>query len=196
MTASWLIQMGWSNVYVLADGLTGQDLVQGPHIPKIAGFIKEEVIKPLELNELLGSNRKVCVIDFATSRQYRSCHIASAKWCVRSRISVDLKSVSQFDRFIFTSPDGVLAHLAARDMRAIQPNIKLQVLEGGTDAWVEAALPTENGLRDAMSPVNDVWYKPYELTDAPEKAMQDYLDWEVALVEQIKRDDTVSFLTR
>ena len=68
----------------------------------------------------------------------------------------------------------------------------MAVLEGGTAAWVDAGLPAEAGIKQALSPVNDLWYKPYERPDAPEQAMQEYLDWEVALVEQVKRDGTVS----
>ncbi len=43
---------------------------------------------------------------------------------------------------------------------------------------------------------NDVWYKPYDHDgDVVEQHMQDYLTWEIALVEQLARDETVSFPT-
>ena len=80
-------------------------------------------------------------------------------------------------------------------MRDVRPDIMVNILEGGTNAWIQTGLPTENGMALALSPVNDVWYKPYEHKDAPEKAMQDYLEWEIALVEQIKKDDTTPFRT-
>jgi hypothetical protein len=40
---------------------------------------------------------------------------------------------------------------------------------------------------------DDVWYKPYDHASDYKKHARDYLDWEVALVEQIKRDPTIRF---
>ena len=39
----------------------------------------------------------------------------------------------------------------------------------------------------------DVYYKPYEHQARIESAMQDYLQWEVALLEQIRRDPDCRF---
>jgi hypothetical protein len=43
--------------------------------------------------------------------------------------------------------------------------------------------------------LDDVWYKPYDHEHGAdyEKHARAYLDWEVALVEQIKRDPTIRF---
>jgi len=38
-----------------------------------------------------------------------------------------------------------------------------------------------------------VYYKPYDRQAQIEQAMQDYLDWEVALVEQVKREAYLTF---
>ena len=40
---------------------------------------------------------------------------------------------------------------------------------------------------------DDVWYKPYDDSADYLKHARDYLDWEVALVDQIKRDPTIRF---
>ena len=40
---------------------------------------------------------------------------------------------------------------------------------------------------------DDVWYKPYDHASDYKKHAQDYLSWEVALVDQIKRDPTIRF---
>ena len=45
----------------------------------------------------------------------------------------------------------------------------------------------------ATTEPNDVWYKPYDTDEEVRAKMEEYLVWEVALVEQIARDDTVSF---
>ena len=40
MTASWLIQMGWEEVYVLEGGLENNDLETGPEQKKVLGLRK------------------------------------------------------------------------------------------------------------------------------------------------------------
>ena len=42
-------------------------------------------------------------------------------------------------------------------------------------------------------PPEDVYYKPYDQQGQIEAAMQDYLQWEVALLEQIRRDPDCRF---
>jgi rhodanese-related sulfurtransferase len=195
MTASWLIQMGWVNVFVLSGGIRNEALTQGLHTPTISGVKKVATISPFGLERFLNSDKTITVIDFATSRQHKACHIPGAVWCVRSRLSVDLEQISKAKMFVLTSPDGILANLAVKDVRGNRPDIPVKIVDGGTNAWIQAGLPTENGMVHALSPVNDVWYKPYEHKEAPEKAMQDYLEWEIALVEQTKKDDTVTFRT-
>ncbi|MBW1993800.1 MAG: thiosulfate sulfurtransferase [Deltaproteobacteria bacterium] len=193
MTASWLIQMGWPHVFVLTAGINNRELVQGPHRPKIPGLNNAPEVSPAELKHFLDSHDKIVLIDFATSRQYQDGHIPGALWIIRSRLPLDFGKIPEADMLILTSPHGVLADLAAKDMKEVLPDIPVRVLGGGTDAWIQNGLPTENGMTEALSPISDVWYKPYESKDAPEKAMQAYLEWELALVDQIRRDDTMPF---
>jgi hypothetical protein len=40
---------------------------------------------------------------------------------------------------------------------------------------------------------DDVYYRPYDRQSQIEQAMKDYLDWEVALVEQLRREDYLRF---
>ena len=72
MTASWLVQMGWRDVYVLSDGIGDAPLVRGPHIPGIFGFEKADSITPLKLKEMLDSGEPVAIVDLSTSIQYRN----------------------------------------------------------------------------------------------------------------------------
>jgi hypothetical protein len=112
---------------------------------------------------------------------------------VRSRIAPDLAALPEFEQFVLTSPDDRLAHLAAEDLKAIRPDAVVKVLLGGTKTWMDSGFSTEKGMDRALSTVDDVWYKPYEQVHVSEKAMTEYLDWEVGLVEQIKKDGTVVF---
>ena len=67
---------------------------------------------------------------------------------------------------------------------------KVVVLEGGNAAWKG---PWESGVERATTTRDDVWYKPYDHSADYLKHARDYLEWEVALVEQIKRDPTIRF---
>jgi hypothetical protein len=89
---------------------------------------------------------------------------------------------------VLTSEDGVLAQLAAPEAAELFSNVT--VLEGGNAAWRG---PTESGVERATTTRDDVWYKPYDHGADYLKHAREYLDWEVALVEQIKRDPTIRF---
>lgn len=195
MTASWLIQMGWSDVYVLKGGSDNGALVPGPHQSKIHGFRENESVSPMALNAMLESGDKLAVVDLGTSSEYINRHIPGAWWGVRSRLASDLSRIPPVDSFVLTSPDGILAHLAVEEVEACRPGPAVRVLDGGTSAWTAAGLPISGGMERAISEADDVWYKPYEQTDAPYEAMREYLSWEVALLEKLKRDGDTRFRT-
>ncbi len=193
MTASWVIQMGWKDVFVLSGGIGPHDRVQGPHRPEVPDFAASDGISVSELKAILDTGKPVGLIDLATSRQYALAHIPGARWAVRSSLASDLSRAPKADRWVLTAPDGVLAHLAAQEIKDARPDAAVRVLDGGTTAWQDAGLPIETGMTRAVSEMKDLWYKPYERPDAPEQAMQEYLDWEVELVERLKRDGTIEF---
>jgi len=51
----------------------------------------------------------------------------------------------------------------------------------------------ETGDTRMLEPAEDVWYKPYDHKAQIEAAMQDYLQWEVGLLEQVRRDPDCRF---
>jgi rhodanese-related sulfurtransferase/predicted metal-dependent enzyme (double-stranded beta helix superfamily) len=184
MTASWLLQMGWQEVFVVQDGLKGKletGSPKGPQAPSV----------PMLSPQQLSAAKDTLVLDFATSLQYRAGHIPGAAFAIRSRLANHLAS---FDGgVVCTSPDGVLARFAAADLSGLLKR-DVAALEGGTQAWKAAGLPMEAGeTRMLEPPAEDVWYKPYDRKSQVEAAMQDYLTWEVALVEQIRRDPDCRF---
>ncbi len=193
MTASWLIQLGWPDVYVLEGGLAGEALVKGPHLPQIAGFKKAPAISAAALKQQLEGGNPIALIDVSTSREYRQAHIPGACWIIRSRLTRDLERFPTSQKFLLVSPDGILAHLAAAELQALRQQTPVEVLEGGLAAWIAAGYATEQGLTAPLSDLEDVWYKPYEFSDAPEAAMKEYLTWEVALVEGLAKDGSLTF---
>jgi hypothetical protein len=81
----------------------------------------------------------------------------------------------------------------ARNKTRRAPDTEVRVLEGGNAAWFTAGKPEESGIERATTTRDDVWYKPYDHASGFEKHAREYLEWEVALVEQIKRDPTIRF---
>jgi rhodanese-related sulfurtransferase len=199
MTASWLVQLGWRDVFVLApegyDGFSGWPVARGTARGAIAGGVTPwRAIAPAQWFERMRGQSDRAAIDLATSLRYRDRHVPHAWWAVRARLAEAKKFVFNPRLLLLTSEDGVLARLAAPEAAALWPKSEIAVLEGGNAAWFAAGLPVEKGLDRATTTTDDVWYKPYDHPgDVLKQHMQDYLDWEIALVEQIKRDPTIKF---
>lgn len=190
MTASWLIQMGWPEVRVLAGGL-GDLATETGHAPGEAPEADAIEIREIAPAELADAG-DVVIVDLSGSVQYRKGHIPGAVWAIRSRLGTDLADRIAGRRIVVSSRDDRLSRLAAADLGRLGA-ADVAVLAGGHDAWRRAGLPLEEGMTDAASPVEDAYYRPYDRAGGVEQAMQAYLDWEIALIEQIERDRTLTF---
>ena len=186
MTASWLVQMGWRDVYAWRDAMVGATLVEGPAPQQILGLGDVQTTSPRELKDLLDAG-KVDVVDLASSLEYRRGHIPGAAYAIRSRFAQALPKLEAGRALVLTSPDGVLARLAAPEAAALW-NGAVSVLDGGTAAWRAADFALEPGTTRMLDGTDDVYYLPYDHADRVEQAMRDYLTWEVALVEQLVRE--------
>lgn len=182
MTASWLVQMGWPEVYVLEGGVGDAPDIEVPQPARL----QESLIS----TAALASREEAVVVDVGPSSAYEQAHIEGAFWCARSRLPGLLGELPA-GPFVITSSDGQLAQLAAADLRAA--GREAVVLDGGTEKWIAEGRRVEGALERAIGATDDVWYKPYEHRGAQEKFMRDYLTWEVALVEQLERDGTTRF---
>jgi rhodanese-related sulfurtransferase len=195
MTASWLIQMGWREVYVLKGGLKGVALERGTPAPEVLGLdaAKAETVRPAELSALIERGAAV-VVDFDTSLAFRAGHIPGAWFAIRACLAESAGKLPRSPLYVATSPDGLLARLAASELAAAT-GAQVKVLDGGTAAWRAAGLATEDGETRMADAPSDVYHRPYDRTGGVEQAMRDYLSWEVDLVKQIERDGDAKFLT-
>lgn len=193
MTASWLVQMGWRNVYVLEGGVGSARLQQGRHQPAVPG-LRSGAVPALTLAALEAALQDggAVVLDFARSLDFQRGHIPGAWFAIRARLGEALAAVPGEGPLVFTCPDGRLAHLAAQDAAGLTAR-PVQVLEGGTAAWQAEGRPMESGERHACEP-DDVYLRPYDRSSGVEDAMQQYLSWEVELVRQIERDGDARFV--
>jgi len=196
MSASWLRQMGWNDAVVLDGALDGRPLVQGnPPRPRVESA---PTITVSDLADRLADpDDRVTVLDIGTSLKYRQKgHLPGAWWGVRSRFDEARNAIGSARTLVLTSTDGQLAKLAVDDAQQQWPDATVLALAGGTKAWRHAGHDMEPGFTRPTTEANDVWYKPYDHDgDVVQQHMQDYLTWEIALVEQLERDPTVSFPT-
>jgi hypothetical protein len=100
-------------------------------------------------------------------------------------------------RIVLASVDGTLAAFAAADIAAADAagrcGTEVAVLAGGTAGWARSGRHVQAGPGVLLSPVADVYRRPYEGTGVDAGAMQAYLDWEYGLVAQLERDGTHGF---
>ena len=192
MTASWLVQMGWPEVFVLEGGLQGRPLVHGTDRPEIPELAASDVgtVSPAALDEMLDGG-EATVVDLGTSLRYEAGHIPGAWFAVRSRLAHGLAGVPKRPVLVLTSPDGVLARLAAAELGHCG-FAEVRVLDGGTEAWRAAGLPLATGREAMADEPNDCWRRPYDAY-AKEGARERYLNWEIELVRQIEREGDLGF---
>lgn len=193
MTASWLIQMGWREVFVLSGGVGRMNLEKGSGVQRVPVPEDVTVIKAEQLRSLIVSRNPFLLIDVASSREFKAGHIPGACWAIRSRLMEDIKNAGLTGTVVFTSPDGLLACLAAKDWKKSTLSGEVMYLGGGTTAWAESGFHLEKGMANSLSKTDDVWYRPYERENDSEKEMQAYLAWEVGLLGQIEKEGAVSF---
>ena len=179
-----------------SDGWAGWTIERGAVAPAVAGLQPWPGITAAVLNQRIEAG-SVTVLDLANSLRHRDRHVPGAWWAVRSRLAEAKSKLAgpgaPLRSLVLTSDDGVLAHLAAPEAAALWPGIDIEVLDGGNAAWFAAQLPVESGITRLTSTPDDVWYKPYDHRENYEQHARDYLTWEVALVEQVKRDPTIRF---
>ncbi|WP_300606825.1 hypothetical protein [Trebonia sp.] len=98
-------------------------------------------------------------------------------------------------RVVLASSDGYLACWAAADLQPAQTGAGIDVvaLAAGTEGWARSGRPLASGPAEMLSPVADVYRRPYEGTGVDPAVMQAYLDWEYGLVDQLRRDGTHGF---
>ena len=184
LVASWYRQMGFPNVYAVANGTTewtaqGLDLEEGmpDGLPYGLAEAKKNVriISPSDLRDDLPAT----VIFVGSSVEFAQGHVPGSHWVPRGWLELQIQELSpeKGDPIAVTCSNGVdsaLAGAALRDMGYY----RLSVMEDGMAGWQRAGFPMERGLSNVMTPPNDV------VTMGPHRSYADtinYLRWEEAL---------------
>jgi rhodanese-related sulfurtransferase/predicted metal-dependent enzyme (double-stranded beta helix superfamily) len=192
MTAHWLMQMNWHEVYVLDHKPAASELTKEaePRFPAGFKLPSPPTVAPKDVKDAL-------VIDLDTSLRYRDGHVPGAWFAVRANLARTIPEMLAkqpgAQSIVLVSPDGEIAALAAAEAQQAAGALKVAVLAGGMKAWRDAGLAVETGHTRMADPPTDVWYRPYDFKEDVEAAMRQYLDWEVDLVPQVKRDGDAQF---
>jgi rhodanese-related sulfurtransferase len=190
MTGSWLRQMGWNDVYVLAEAGTQTGR---PEAAILDGETQTgATIDCAALNALLSRDAATVVVDLSSSRDYLAGHIPGAWFAIRTRLARAFKTIRVSGTLVLTSEDGAVARLATAEAAALTDS-PVRVLAGGNAAWQAAGYPLTAEPRKMADEAVDQWRKPYERSGDTKAAMNEYLAWEIDLLPRIKRDGTLKF---
>ena len=194
MTASWLVQMGWRDAVVLEGGIEGHALETGMPAPPVLGAeeTRAEGIAPEVLATALACG-EAGVVDISLSRGYRSGHLPGARHAIRARLGRNLADWPRERLLVVTADDEALARLAAADLvEALDAPVRW--LRGGNKGWTAAGLPMTTAHPAYLDAPDDLRVRVNEAEGGMEKAMNDYLEWEIGLVDEVARDGTAAWL--
>ena len=195
MTASWLVQMGWRDAVVLEGGVEGHTLETGmPAAPvlgldevQVEGIAPDALAAAFELGEAE-------VVDVSLSRSYRSGHLPGARHAIRARLGRNLADRPHERLLVVTADDEALARLAAADLLVGELDAPVRYLEGGNGAWTAAGHSMTAASPVFLDDPDDVRVRVNEAEGGMEKAMNDYLTWEIGLVGDVACDGTAAWL--
>jgi rhodanese-related sulfurtransferase len=193
MTAYWLKQMGWHDVAVLVASEVDGDWERGLHGSRVLG-LENAAAPTIGVDDLRARLKagEVTLVDLDLSTRYAKGHIPGAWFAVRARLAGTLAKLPEASSIVLTSADGVLATLAAAELKGVA-KVPALALAGGTQAWVKAGLQLESGAQHTADTSDDVHLMPRERGHDREAAMRDYLTWEINLVNDMAQDDDQRF---
>ena len=157
MTGSWLRQMGYADVFMLAETGTETGWPAPPMLESETA--RDAAIDCAGLSHLLSRNGAT-VVDLSLSRDYLREHIPGAWFAIRTRLDRAFKTIPGNGAIVLTSQDGVLAAMAVVEARALTGK-PVRFLAGGNAAWRASghAFSAEAKMADEAV---DQWRKPYE----------------------------------
>lgn len=208
VAASWIVQIGWAEVFVLDDALTGEPLQTGPAPrgkvlgPRESGY---ELISATTLEAERNAGADVTILDLRPSTSvtvldpratgsYRQGHLPGAYFAIRSRLVQSVDEIPGEGQIVLVSEDDVVARFAAAELSEVTSRA-VAVLEGGVEAWQQAGLALETEPERHLHVPNDLVRSGWRETDPEEQkaGFRWYLDWELGLVDELRGDDTTPF---
>jgi rhodanese-related sulfurtransferase len=135
------------------------------------------------------TSRTLYRFDVREAEEYTAGHLAGFRHYPGGQLvqEIDMAAPVRGARILLTDDESIRADMTASWLA--QMSWEVYVLDGGYDGVLETGTPLALPRPDPAHR----YRRPYEGTEAAEKAMQAYLDWEYGLVDQLRRDDSHGF---
>ncbi len=190
VTAYWLTQMGVPNVSVLKGGIeawqsSGLPIERGTPASEPLGLAEAlanaKLVEAKDAEKEWRSGAQPTVLDVGFARSYMKAHLPGAIWVSRTYLEQTIGDIAPDTSapIFLACSDGTQSVFAALALEEIGYRA-VEVLKGGTAAWIKEGLAIESGPTRLACPADDEWLSPYE-RGAHE--MRAYLNWETRLLE-------------
>lgn len=186
-TGAWLAQLGAVEVYLYQPPALAA-LERGAEPRRVLRHRPDvPALRPQALQAAIDAGSAE-VFDIESRLAYERGHVPGARYAAPDRLQEFLPADTQ-RTIVLTSPDGVLAAVAAAEL-AWRTGRPVRYLLGGTRAWQAQGLPLARGADGVLTGDDDQSISPYLFDDlsARDQGFRDYLDWELGLVAQLERD--------
>jgi rhodanese-related sulfurtransferase len=187
VAASWLRRLGHDAV-TLADGLDGlQDVVA---VPRASTFDLPDLtrIAPADLSARI-REPDIVLLDLRSSCAFSAGHIPGAVWSIRPRIA----PIAPGSPVVLVADTETAAGLVACDL--IGSGVEdIGLLAGGMEAWQGAGLPVDETPGEPPDAERiDFQSFTHGRHDGNREASEQYLAWEIALVDQLDAQERAVF---
>lgn len=195
VTAHWLARMGW-DVTVLSSA--EEHFIRRSHSSPVTLIEPDSRAIRISAEDLrhLVDNEGCRVIDVGESYWYRQGRIPGSYYAMRSHLPRVLSEVPRDTTLVFVCSAGNQAPFAADDALQLGFN-DVRWLDGGRPSWRRAGESFESiGDGDdplLLTPTDDMWYPPWARAEGAREAMEEYLSWEVGLVDRLKTEEYLRF---
>lgn len=195
--ASWLTRMGWPDVAVLKDALSGDQLEVG-HEPSrclLASPADTATIDAAQLASRIEAD-DVAVIDFSSSSAFTEGHIPGSWWTTRAYLGENAMLLPDVDTYVTTAQEPELALLAALDLQR-HCDGRVLALDGGNDAWTKLGKSMTRGTGRVIGPVEDIALdflaNPNDDHETARAANTRNIEWQHSLLTKLERDASFAF---
>jgi rhodanese-related sulfurtransferase len=156
------------------------------------GFKAAPEVSPLRALALIEGGAFAISLD--RSDDFLASRPAQVRWTTRSRLAAIIPQAKDAPSLVLFARDARVAQLAAVDLSELLPGWnesgRIQVVEGGLEAWAAAGLPTVGTPDESLRQEDriDFLFWAHDRRRGNKDAMRTYLDWEKQLLAQAQRD--------
>ena len=156
-------------------------MVALPELPTISATALKQALE----------SKRATAFDLNYSMHYRRAHVPGSRWSSRMKIVVDVRKVT--GPLVLIADDIGVAQLAAAELAAAgKPDV--QLLDGGTAAWIKAGFPTEaSPEKPTDEECIDHLFFVHDRHAGNRAAMLQYLAWETGLLAQLDAQERAEF---